>query len=318
MASHALVPAATTRGMKPTQQAMARRERPVFSLSDDHAMSKKILDTHNPDGREVDVNVILHIAEEVFQHAYPAGMDGVLHLTCKCSSGGHDTHSTTMSVLGMLSGYQWDAKLVISLAAFAVTYGEFWLVAQMFATHPLAKSVAILKQLPDIMEHHGSLRSRFDAINELIKAILEVTKIIIEFKKLPSQYITEDQPPLSVAITHIPTAVYWTIKSIVACASQLTTLLGMSYDMIVATTADTWEMSSSTHKLRNISEHLRAELNRCYQHIQDKMHVEYFQMLVHLFEATQFDNMKIMRAMIYIKDDLLPLEVGTTHTRVRS
>ncbi|KAK6795055.1 hypothetical protein RDI58_008508 [Solanum bulbocastanum] len=356
MASHALVPAATTRGMKPTQQAMAKRERPVFSLSDDHAMSKKILDTHNPDGREVDVNVILHIAEEVFQHAYPAGMDGVLHgagahhlegniealkleekaslafdgmleglayiihkvsceLTCKCSSGGHDTHSTTMSVLGMLSGYQWDAKLVISLSAFAVTYGEFWLVAQMFATHPLAKSVAILKQLPDIMEHHGSLRSRFDAINELIKAILEVTKIIIEFKKLPSQYITEDQPPLSVAITHIPTAVYWTIKSIVACASQLTTLLGMSYDMIVASTADTWEMSSSTHKLRNISEHLRAELNRCYQHIQDKMHVEYFQMLVHLFEATQFDNMKIMRAMIYIKDDLLPLEVGTTHTR---
>lgn len=130
----------------------------------------------------------------------------------------------------MLSGYQWDAKLVISLSAFAVTYGEFWLVAQMFATHPLAKSVAILKQLPDIMEHQGSLRSRFDAIKELINAILEVTKIIIEFKKLPSQYITEDQPPLSVAITHIPVAVYWTIKSIVACATQLTTLLGMSYE----------------------------------------------------------------------------------------
>lgn len=51
---------------------------------------------------------------------------------------------------------------------------------------------------------------------------------------------------------------------------------------------------------------------------EEKMHVEYFQMLVHLFEATQFDNMKIMRAMIYIKDDLLPLEVGTTQTRVCS
>lgn len=135
-----------------------------------------------------------------------------------------------MAILGMLSGYQWDAKLVISLAAFSVTYGEFWLVAQMFANHPLAKSVAILKQLPDIMEHHASLKSRFDAINELIKAILEVTKIIIEFKKLPSQYITDDQPPLSIAITHIPTAVYWTVKSIVACASQLTTLHGMSYE----------------------------------------------------------------------------------------
>ncbi|XP_004236294.2 protein SIEVE ELEMENT OCCLUSION B-like [Solanum lycopersicum] len=356
MASNALVSAATTRGVKPTQHAMVKRERPIFSLSDDHAMFKKILDTHDPDGREVDVDVILHIVKDVFQHSYPAAMDGVLNgtgtdhleanvgalkleektslafdgileglayiihkvsceLTCNCSSGGHDTHSTTMSVLEMLSNYHWDAKLVVCLAAFAVTYGEFWLVAQLFGTHPLAKSVAILKQLPDIMEHHGSLKSRFDAINELIKAILDVTKSIMEFKKLPSQYITEDQPPLSVAITHVPTAVYWTIKSIVACAFQLTTLSGMSYDMIVATTADTWEMSSSTHKLKNISEHLRAELNRCYQHIQEKMHIEYFQMLVHLFEATQFDNMKIMRAMIYIKDDLLPLEVGTTQTR---
>ncbi|XP_060204524.1 protein SIEVE ELEMENT OCCLUSION B-like [Lycium barbarum] len=346
MTSRALVPAPPR--MRPPHP------RPVFSMSDDHAMSKKILDTHNPDGRDVDVKLILDIAEEIFQHSYSAGIDGVLHgtpdhheansealkleekaslafegileglayvlhrvsceLTCKCSGGG-DSHPTTMSILAMLSGYQWDAKLVLSLAAFAITYGEFWLVAQMFATHPLAKSVALLKQLPDIMEHHGSLRSRFDAINELIKAILEVTKCIIEFKKLPSQYISEDQPPLSVAITHIPTAVYWTIKSIVACASQLTSFLGMSYELIAATTADTWEMSSSTHKLRSISDHLRAELDRCYQHIQEKMHVEYYQMLVHLFETTQFDNMKINRAMIYIKDDLLPLEIGTTNTR---
>lgn len=351
MASRALVPAA--HHGKPAQP-MARRERPVFSMSDDHAMSKKILDTHNPDGREVDVKIILHVVEEIFQHAYPASIDGVLHgttqpheaniealkleekaslafdgileglayiihkvsceLTCKCSGGG-DTHSTTMAILAILSGYQWDAKLVLSLAAFAITYGEFWLVSQMFATHPLAKSVALLKQLPDIMEHHASLKSRFDAINELIKAILEVTKRIIEFKRLPSQYISEDQPPLSIAISHIPTAVYWTIKSIVACASQLTSVLGMNYEMIAATTSDTWEMSSSTHKLINISDHLKAELERCYHHIQEKMHVEYYQMLVHLFETTQFDNMKINRAMIYIKDDLLPLEVGTNRTR---
>ncbi|XP_075110529.1 protein SIEVE ELEMENT OCCLUSION B-like [Nicotiana tabacum] len=220
-----------------------------------------------------------------------------------------------MAILAMLSGYQWDAKLVLSLAALAITYGEFWLVAQMFATHPLAKSVALLKQLQDTMEHHASLKSRFDAMNELIEAILEVTKCIIEFKRLPSQYISEDQPPLSIAISHIPTAVYWTIKSIVACASQLSSLLGMNYEMIAATTSDTWEKSSSIHKLRNISDHRRAELDRCYHHIQEKMHVEYYQMLVHLFETTQFDNMKINRGMIYIKDDLLPLEVGTTHTR---
>lgn len=128
----------------------------------------------------------------------------------------------------MLSSYQWDTKLVLTLASFSIIYGEFWLVAQKFATHPLAKMVALLKQLPDIIEHAAALKSRFDAINNLLKAILDITKCIIEFKRLPSQYISEDQPSMSVAFAYFPTAVYWTIKSIVACASQLTSLLGMS------------------------------------------------------------------------------------------
>lgn len=46
------------------------------------------------------------------------------------------------------------------------------------------------------------------------------------------------------------------------------------------------------------------------------MHIEYYKMLVHLFEITHFDNMKILKALIYIKDDILPLEVGNVHTRV--
>lgn len=39
-------------------------------------------------------------------------------------------------------------------------------------------------------------------------------------------------------------------------------------------------------------------------------------MLVHLFDVPHLDNMKILKALIYIKDDLLPLEVGTTKARV--
>lgn len=48
----------------------------------------------------------------------------------------------------------------------------------------------------------------------------------------------------------------------------------------------------------------------------DKKHAEYFQMLVHIFEIPHLDNMKILKALIYMKDDILPLEVGTTKTRV--
>nr|GMD63514.1 protein SIEVE ELEMENT OCCLUSION B-like [Ipomoea batatas] len=72
---NAVVPAA-----QPRVQPLARRAPPLFSLSDDHAIVKKIQDTHSPDGRDVDANIILQIIEEIFQHAYP-GVEGVLQGT---------------------------------------------------------------------------------------------------------------------------------------------------------------------------------------------------------------------------------------------
>lgn len=127
----------------------------------------------------------------------------------------------------------WDAKVVIALAALAINYGEFWLVAQLYPTNPLARSVALLKQLPDILEHGDSLKPRFEALTTLIKAMLDVTKCIVEFKELPSQYITLETPALVTATAHIPTAVYWTIRSIVACASQIMNLIGMGHEYVL-------------------------------------------------------------------------------------
>lgn len=152
-------------------------------------------------------------------------------ISCKCSGGG-DAHTTTVALFNTLTSYPWDAKVVIALAAFAVNYGEFWLVAQLYPTNPLAKSVAHLKQLPDIVEHADSLKSKFEAVTSLIKAMLDVTKCIVEFKDLPPQYITADTPEMITATAHIPTAVYWTIRSIVACASIIMNLIGMGHEYV--------------------------------------------------------------------------------------
>lgn len=123
--------------------------------------------------------------------------------------------------------------MVLALAAFATTYGEFWLVAHLYPTNPLAKSVAILKQLPDILEHTDALKPKFEALSSLIKVMVDVAKCIVQFKELPPQYITPDTPAMVTAITHIPTAVYWTIRSIVACASQIASLIGMSHEYVL-------------------------------------------------------------------------------------
>jgi len=147
----------------------------------------------------------------------------VPQLSAKALTGG-EAHSTTLAICSMLAPFSWDAKLVLTLAAFAFNYGEFWLLAQIYTTNQLAKSMAILKQLPMIMEHSGALKSRFDALNGLIQAMLKVTRCVVDLKDLPSAYISSEAPALSAAMAHVPTAVYWTIRSAVACASQITSL----------------------------------------------------------------------------------------------
>lgn len=135
-----------------------------------------------------------------------------------------------MTVFNTLASYSWDAKVVLALAAFSMSYGEFWLTAQLHTVNSLAKSVALLKQLPDILENTDLLKPRFDALNSLVKAMLDVTKCIIELTELPAEYISADTPSLSMAITHIPTAVYWTIRSIIACSSQMISLIGIGHE----------------------------------------------------------------------------------------
>jgi hypothetical protein len=131
-------------------------------------------------------------------------------------------HKTTMSILNKLSSYSWDAKAMLTLAAFSFEYGDFWLLSQLHSSDQLAKSVGILKQVPDISKL-PCLQKYEKAIVELnntIKATLEVIESIFALERL-SIYNTKDVPALSTAIDHIPVDVYWAIITIVACTTQM-------------------------------------------------------------------------------------------------
>ncbi|XVE56681.1 hypothetical protein DITRI_Ditri04bG0030200 [Diplodiscus trichospermus] len=329
-------------------QQLLRSERRMFSASDDTAMMKQIQSTHSPDGREVDVIPILQIIENVLRHITPnidhalnggqgqidnmddrtslVAMNGMLEelayiihkisceISCKCS-GGADAHATTMVLLNTLSSFQWDAKAVLVLAAFAVNFGEFWLIIQLCTTNSLAKSVALLKQLPDILEHSQMLKPHFDALNKLIKAMMDVTKCIVEFTELPSQYISSDVPPMSTAMAHIPIAVYWTIRSVVACAAQITSLVGLRHEFI-ASTSEAWELSSLAHKLSSMHEHLRKILRLCHQHIDEKIQAEAYESLVRIFQMPQLDNLKILIKIFSLSKEDPHSLLGPNKTKV--
>ncbi|CAK7328183.1 unnamed protein product [Dovyalis caffra] len=329
-----------------SSQQLIRSDRgSMLTMSDDNVMMKQILATHAPDGREFDVKLLLQHVEDILKRAtlqaqpdtsqttseieaetdaqtlhftFITMFDALSYIIDRISReiaykalSGIDAHATTVSLFDMLESYSWDAKLVLTLAAFALKYGQFWLLAQIYSSNPLAKSMATLKQLPSILEHSGPLKPRFDALNNLIKVMMDLTKCVVEFKDLPPSYISSEVPALSTAVALIPTAVYWTIRSVVACAAQITSLTTMGHEHTISTT-EAWELSTLAHKLTNILEHLRKQLATCHQHIDEKRNVEDFQMLLNLFEMIHIDNMKILKALIYAKDDMQPLLDGTS------
>ncbi|XP_059452792.1 protein SIEVE ELEMENT OCCLUSION B-like isoform X2 [Corylus avellana] len=321
----------------------------MLTLSDDNWMVKQIQAAHTPDGRVVEIGPLLSLVEDILNRAtLPAALittgaqsqidsleqktyqtnflalldalsftiDRISREISYRTMGGTDAHQTTLSIFQQLSLYDWDAKLVLTLAAFALHYGEFWLLAQIYTTNQLAKSMALLRQVPGLIERANSLKPRFDALNDLIKAILEVTHCVVKFKELPSMYITPDVPALATGIAHIPTAVYWTIRSIVACATQITSFTSMGYEFAISATEAHWELSTLAHNLRNMRDHLNTQLEKCHQHINEKLDGESYDMLVKLFEMIHLDNMKVLKALICPRDDVQPLVDGSTKRRV--
>ncbi|KAI8541390.1 hypothetical protein RHMOL_Rhmol08G0056600 [Rhododendron molle] len=336
-------------GSNPSMHQLIKSDRSMFMASDDNVMLKQIQATHNPDGRNINIKPILNLVEDILSHAtltVDSILPGMVHgrtqngedkaqqasainlldalsfiidrISCeiayKCL-GGEDGHTTTLSLLNMLSNYSWDDKLVLTLAAFALHYGEFWLLAQIYSSNQLAKAMAILKQLPIIMEHSGPLKPKFDALNNLIRAMLDLTSCIVAFKEIPSAYVAHDVPALAAAANTIPTAVYWTMRGVVACAAQISSLTSMGHEYGTST-MEAWELSTLAHKINNIHEHLMKQLNICNQLIEEKRNNESYEALLHIFEMIHIDNMRVLKALINPRDDQLPLFDGSSKKRV--
>lgn len=142
---------------------------------------------------------------------------------------GGDAHKTTMDILHMIKHYNWDAKLVLVVAAFAMNFGGFQLVAQLHFTNPLAKAVALLKKLPEMLEFSGNMKPKFEVLFVLIKAILDMVKTIVELCELfcKEDFTAESPEVIATSSADVAIAVYWTIRGTVDCASQFVGLIGI-------------------------------------------------------------------------------------------
>lgn len=128
----------------------------------------------------------------------------------------------TLTLLTKLKRYSWGAKAAIALAAFSVSYGKFKLMRHLSTTNSLVKSLGNLEMLSDIIKHYDAL---VDNLGQLIKGILSVTRGIAELNELPYEDV-KDATAIEEDLDDIPTAVYWTIRSVVTCTSHFTGLTG--------------------------------------------------------------------------------------------
>ncbi|KDP45223.1 hypothetical protein JCGZ_15088 [Jatropha curcas] len=270
---------------------------PKILQSDDVAIISKVEGIHKPDGRQVDVQNLFSIISKILLHDNPSG------ISCNCS--GRNTQETTIMLLEkFLSNYSWDAKLVIMLAAFAVKYGEFYLLTELYTKNPVSKNIALLKQLQGVVEDAELLEQFSGAIIDLNKAMVALIRSVLQFNTLPSEYHASNKPPFSTVITDIVRAVYWTIYSVVTCVSHIVALIGSKNQRTIAVTM-TWELLELATEVSSIQTILQKHFSRI------KQEIDGYNALVNLFE-TVHDITAIFQAFFHVESGKLPLVVDPT------
>ncbi|XP_039133967.1 protein SIEVE ELEMENT OCCLUSION B-like isoform X6 [Dioscorea cayenensis subsp. rotundata] len=286
-------------------------------FSHEDILIRKILQTHMPDGRLFDAAPFLDVALSIVRHiskfsvvnsqinAFPVekehvveiGMDNreigciINHIACECSffqiecqimfnvCKQRSSHSTTMAVLESVEKYSWGMKAVIVLVAFAMSYGQFWLVIQLYDDNPLALCLAMLKGIPNKTE----LSSVFENCIDYEATALMKTQI------------------------HLSS--YWVMRSAVACTSQITSTI---YEQVHKNSVSSvWELWSLAHRISCIHYHLKKEFDSFQLKIEKKIKMN----LIHLLGEVHDDNQKVLSSLFALKKDF-PLKSGSSKDKV--
>ncbi|CAL5443064.1 unnamed protein product [Camellia sinensis] len=318
---------------------LASENQPLHSSSSpDEDLIRQILLTHDPDGRHLDSELLLRAMENIMSYAKSEvsdAHDGAIaksgicnvevvgseetlgHTIYKVSHGilfnysmGGNPHVKTMILFDMLGHYKWDAKAVLVLSAFATSYGEFWLIMQLYPCNPLATSIALLKQLPKDL---CLLKHLFKVLNVLMKTIVDLTKCIIEFEELPVNHVILDCEAIGTTNSQIYMATYWIIRSALICSSQIKDLRAMKNVQVHSNsvTIASWELSSLVGRLSTISSHLRRQVDACYKLIETKMHNK----LLDLSKESHIDNQEVLEMLFALKDSL-PLKDSSSQAKL--
>ncbi|KAL3752794.1 hypothetical protein ACJRO7_000227 [Eucalyptus globulus] len=237
--------------------------------------------------------------KEGFNPPLAAINEVVCQLTCKALDT-KNLRQTLVSLFHQLSSFSWVNKALIALSSLAVFYGDFWRLARVEPSDKLAESMAILKGLPEITKPSDLQKiSVFGVLNEMIKTTLNMTQCIVDF-----EHESKDFPQLSTMID-VASSVYQIIISILACSIQFTSLISIVHD------SKGKDLSAFARKVNMVHHNIK-------QHYEDfsqkKEEIKEYQRLLRIINAPT-DNVELIKALLYTKDDPQPLFIGSKKAR---
>ncbi|CAK9329152.1 unnamed protein product [Citrullus colocynthis] len=228
-------------------------------------------------------------------------------LGCK-AAGIEKAHETTMEILNILISYPWEAKAILSLAAFAMDYGDLWHLNYYFKTDPLAKTLATIKQVPELKKHLDTPKYRqvFLSPKCLIYGCMKAIKYMKEIKDF-SKYDVRELTELSSAIRQIPLVTYWVIHIIVASATQISAYLtrneGQSQKYL----------NELTEKISSILSILETHLNILREQQEE---INLYKWLVDHIENFPTELALVVSKLIEGKNEARPFIDGSTKRKV--
>ncbi|CAM8916097.1 unnamed protein product [Rhodiola kirilowii] len=224
----------------------------------DDALTKRILISHDPDDRRIDSEQLLNFIESSIlisdtsshspltspsevkclsefeliaaQESIGKIISKASHLIICASNKDRDLSTIVMALLDLLGHYRWDAKVVLVLTAFAMTYGEWWLIIQLCHQSHLAASVSDLRQ---ISNNSPQLQHRFKTIRALFNTLTDMTRSIIRLCALTTKNnIPLDDETISLANPQVHAAAYWIIKTTLICSTRVIHFVSAKFEQV--------------------------------------------------------------------------------------
>jgi len=125
-------------------------------------------------------------------------------------------HQTTMCILQHLRSYSWEAKALVTLAAFALEYGNLLHLSDVETPE---------NQLTNSLKQLNQVQARKNPGTTLVELVMEVLHGIQEWSRLSGlDYDIVEVPSLTDAQQEVPVVVYWMIASLVAATANLVAL----------------------------------------------------------------------------------------------